>query len=113
MDNVHRLKRDMDRISAAERAAILSALRQSTRIRRAATRGRMMDCLREIARASARTAGRRASDRRTDRDRRVLVGARVPREMAERCRAAARERGISLYRFVIMALERALAAPPG
>lgn len=48
------------------------------------------------------------SDARTDGRRRVLVGARVPRALAERCRQAANREGISLYRWVIRALEKRL-----
>lgn len=37
---------------------------------------------------------------------RLLVGARVHRQTAERYRMCAREHGLSLYRFVCNALER-------
>ena len=56
--------------------------------------------------ARRRAAQRAASDRQTDKDRRLLVGARVPREKAERYRKKAKASGRSLYRFVLDALER-------
>lgn len=48
----------------------------------------------------------------SDRERRVLVGARVPREEALAIELAARERGVSVYRFVREALLAAAGAAP-
>ena len=56
--------------------------------------------------ARRRAAQRAASDRETDHLRRLLVGARIPRPLAEKYRAAAKTSGRSLYRFVLDALER-------
>lgn len=56
--------------------------------------------------ARRRTRQRRASDAGTDVSRRVLVGARIPRETAQRYRACAAGNGMSLYRFACSALER-------
>lgn len=56
--------------------------------------------------AAGRCMAKRESDRHTDYKRRVLVGARVPRAFAERCRTAAETEGISLYAWVVRALER-------
>lgn len=54
-----------------------------------------------------RRAGQRYdSDSRTDRARRILVGARVPRRTAEKYRKCAAAHGLSLYRFAVEALER-------
>ncbi|HIY16162.1 MAG TPA: hypothetical protein H9839_02400 [Candidatus Intestinimonas stercorigallinarum] len=61
----------------------------------------------DMAIARARTGRKRDSDAQTDRKRRQLVGARLPRHQAERCRACARLEGESVYRFVCSALERA------
>ena len=47
-----------------------------------------------------RRAGQRY-DSRTDRARRILVGARVPRELAGQVRCCAKARGVSVYRFVV------------
>lgn len=44
------------------------------------------------------------SDARTDHERRVLVGARVPRSLAQRCRQAAERDGVSMYRWVTRAI---------
>lgn len=57
--------------------------------------------------ARARTEAKHRSDAQTDRRRRRLVGARLPKHQADRCRACARLEGESVYRFVCSALERA------
>ena len=67
----------------------------------------IVDQLVDMAIARARTGRKRDSDAQTDRKRRQLVGARLPRHQAERCRACARLEGESVYRFVCSALERA------
>ena len=67
----------------------------------------IVDQLVDMAIARARTDRKRDSDAQTDRKRRQLVGARLPRHKAERCRACARLEGESVYRFVCSALERA------
>lgn len=48
---------------------------------------------------------RRNSDRATDTARRLTIGARLPRETAEKYRAAAKEAGLSLYSWVWQACE--------
>lgn len=67
----------------------------------------IVDQLVDMAIARARTDRKRDSDAQTDRKRRQLVGARLPRHQAERCRACARLEGESVYRFVCSALEQA------
>lgn len=67
----------------------------------------IVDQLVDMAIARARTDRKRENDAQTDRKRRQLVGARLPRHQAERCRACARLEGESVYRFVCSALERA------
>lgn len=59
-----------------------------------------------VIRASARGHGKRPQDRANDAARRVLVGARIPRETAEMYRADADRLGISLYRWVCDALQQ-------
>lgn len=49
---------------------------------------------------------RRLRHQQRDVERRVLIGARLRREEADRYRAAARRSGRTLYRFVVDALER-------
>ena len=61
-----------------------------------------------VLRTFAREQRKKESDKRTDAQRRILVGARVPRELAERCRAKAKAQGKSLYRFTVDALEQHL-----
>lgn len=56
-------------------------------------------------RSKARKA---ASDARTDNVRRTLVGARVPRDFAAQCKAAAERCGLSMYAWVKRALVVAL-----
>lgn len=64
----------------------------------------------EVLWARHRTEQRRRSDRATDAQRRRLVGARVPRELAERCKWVAESQGISLNAWVTKALKNALQA---
>ena len=61
-----------------------------------------------VLRTFARQQRKKESDERTDAQRKILVGARVPREFAERCRAKAKAQGKSLYRCTVEALERNL-----
>ena len=56
--------------------------------------------------ARRRGGQRRDSDRETDMNRRILMGARLPRATGEQLRQCARDHGMSLYRFVCQALER-------
>jgi hypothetical protein len=46
-----------------------------------------------------------ASNRRTERARRHLIGAHVPLALYQRCTQAAEDEGVSLYRWVTSALE--------
>ena len=59
-----------------------------------------------LAAARQRASSRSESDAKTDHARRILVGARLPRQTAERYRECAAAHGLSLYRFVANALER-------
>lgn len=64
----------------------------------------------------ARLHRRRDQDHERDRRTRVLIGARLPRDVAARVESAAMLRGVSVYRWVsdaiIAALERE-SMPPG
>lgn len=91
-------------MGADERAAMKAAL-EGARSLKPQEVERMFELIVAIAAARGRGAQRRTSDRRTDARRRTLVGARLPREQAERCRAAADKLGVSLYRFALEALE--------
>lgn len=95
----------MQQLPAADRHAIERALK---RIRtKAVTRGAALDMVADIVQAAARTRAKRAQDAASDHARRCLVGARLPRETANRYRAAAAEKGVSLYRWVSDALQSA------
>lgn len=93
------------RLPAPERRTVTAALYSLRRRRISQTAA--LEAASDIILAHARTENRRESDRRTDTRRRVLVGARVPREAAEKYRAAAERAGVSLYRWVADALEAA------
>lgn len=93
------------RLPAPERRTVTRAL-YSLR-RRHISQAAALEAASDIILARARTEARRESDKRTDARRRVLVGARVPRETAEQYRAAAERAGVSLYKWVADALEAA------
>ena len=95
--DLERFRADLALFSADERAVLLAAL-EGGQVRPA--------LLVSLAEARRRTCQRRDSDAKTDVARRILVGARLPRRLAERYRACARVQGLSLYRFVCSALER-------
>lgn len=96
------------KLPADERRAVKAALARIVG-RRTIPEARAIECVTSVAAARARTEARRKSDRETDRGRRLTIGARVPREQAERYKAAAADEGISLYAWVVTALDDALA----
>ena len=93
-------KGDFCLFSADEKVVILGALAQGDA---------PVAFLERLAAARRRTQQRADSDAETDFGRRLLVGARVPRPLAEKYRACAAANGLSLYRFVCNALEREYA----
>lgn len=103
MDKYRRIADTIKALPADERAAAMRSIRYIQR-RKSITQAKAVDCVVDIIGARARAEARRKSDRKTDAKRRVLVGARVDRELAERCRAAAEAQGVSLYRWVTDAL---------
>lgn len=108
---IRRLLVAIDKLPANERRAAKRALLRlggdGLAGRGTVPRVRAVEAAGEIIRAAARGHGKRASDRETDRRRRVLVGARVPRERATRYQEAATVQGLSLYAWVVAALDRA------
>ena len=60
----------------------------------------------ELLQAERRARQRRRSDRITDPARRLTIGARIPRETAERYQAAAADVGMSAYEWTWRAVER-------
>lgn len=108
---LQRIAAALDKLPAEERRAARRALLRlggaGLAGRGTVPRVRAVEAAGDIIRAAARGHGKRASDRETDRRRRVLVGARVPRERATRYQEAAAVQGLSLYAWVMAALERA------
>ena len=102
-----RLMALVDDLPADERRAALDAL--DTIAAGRISKAQAYALITSIVEARARTEQRRKSDRRTDRRRRTIVGARVPRGYADLCRQAARDRGVSLNKWCLMAIAEALA----
>lgn len=98
------LLRARDRLLQPERGAADKAIRMIQEKKRV-SQLRALDALSLVIRASARGSRKRPQDRANDAAARTLVGARVPRETADRYREAAAAEGISLYRWVCTALE--------
>lgn len=107
MEKLERFKRGIAAMGADERAALQKALEAAVALHSALEREKLIDRITDIGAAKGRTLARQDSDRRTDFQRRSLVGARIPREDAQRCRRCAELEGKSLYRFVLEALEAA------
>ena len=110
---IDRFCQGMKVMSPQEQEALRNALK-SIRLLPPNCQEIMLDRITEIAQARGRAERKRKSNRITDFQRRTLVGARVPRALKEQCRALkeqcraqAQARGISLYRFVLDALEQA------
>lgn len=98
------LLRARDRLLQPERGAADRAIGM-IREKRRVSQLRALDALSLVIRASARGSRKRPQDRANDAAARTLVGARIPRETADRYREAAAAEGISLYRWVCTALE--------
>ena len=92
----------IEAMSADERAALKAAMEQA----REDGDWEMLELIVGIASALGRSLARQDSDKRTDAKRRVLVGAHVPRGLAERVKAAAAAKGVSQYRFLVDGIER-------
>lgn len=99
------LLRARDRLLQPERGAADKAIGM-IREKRRVSQLRALDALSLVIRASARGSRKRPQDRANDAAARTLVGARIPRETADRYREAAAAEGISLYRWVCTALEK-------
>lgn len=72
---------------------------------------RTLDLLYRVLRTRRRFDKKAETNAASDTQRRTLVGARVPRAFYERCRQEADAWGLSLYAWVVRALERALEHP--
>ena len=100
-----RAERSIPYLSADEEIAMVAALKCLGRLKGPVCE--MEERLADISLAIQRTRKRRESDAKTDGARRKLVGARLRIEDAERCARCAGFLGVSLYRFVVDALETA------
>lgn len=74
---------------------------------RAGEQGEACEALKRLCWARERARKREKQSAATDKRRRVLVGARLPREEAEWCKAAAHSKGMSLYAWCRKALLQA------
>lgn len=97
----------IDCLPVDERRAMLGAL-EAAKERGVVTWTEFESLMLSIGKARARTDGRRESDRSTDRRRRTLIGTRQSRAFKERCQAAADDLGMSLNKWVCMALVKEL-----
>ena len=95
-------------MTADEREAMRAALDAAMELRDPLERWRILDAIEGVGSAKGRSGQRRRSDAATDRKRRQLVGARIPSDMAERCRDCTDRTGVSLYRWVYDALVKAM-----
>lgn len=97
-------------LRAPERAALLQAIDVHPDVEVAEWQ-RTLDLLYRVLRTRRRFEKKAQANAASDGSRRTLVGARVPREFYERCKREADAWGMSLYAWVVQALERALERP--
>ena len=95
-----------EEVGAGERQALAEAIRLAGKLENKDRTG-MLLALEKVARAAAIAARRRYSNARYEARRRRLVGAQVPLELYERGKRCAGQRGISVYAFVMEAIEEA------
>lgn len=91
----------------AEQKALQTALDQAASITNQAQQQSVLQAITAVVAVRRREQMQKESNRRTERARRHLIGAHVPLELYERCVEAAEGEAISLYRFVVNALEAA------
>ena len=92
-------------LPAAERRAIQQALDTAANITNPAERQALLQAITGVVAARRREQMQAASNRRTERARRHLIGAHVPLALYQRCTQAAEDEGVSMYRWVMSALE--------
>ena len=95
-----RIEAGMRQMSADERAAVDRALIQIKRMSRGSVR--MLEILGDLLAARGRAARRAASDRVTDKRRRITISAHVSRELYQRILDNCA--GRSIYRFILDAV---------
>lgn len=97
-----KLIEDTKMLPARERQAVVREVKELTTMPQIGiSADGAFELIGRLVSSRARTVKQAASDRRG----RVLVGARVPRAVADRYRAAAADEGISLYAWVRRALD--------
>ena len=101
-----RLRRGVAAMRTDEREAYAKAMQAALCLSDTEERRRLVSAVSALGKARGRGEMRAESDAVTDRRRRKLVGPRLPRQEAERCRECAAAQGISLYRFAAQALRR-------
>ena len=108
-----------DEIGAMEQKAIAKAVMEAGKLQNE-DRTRMLRALEKVADAAALAARKRRNNARYEARRRRLVGAQVPVELADQVRKAAQMEGVSVYAFVVSAVQREchrlrylLEEPPG
>ncbi len=89
----------------AERRALSNALDTAANITNPAERQALLQAITGVVAARRREQMQAASNRRTERARRHLIGAHVPLPLYQRCTQAAEDEGVSMYRWVMSALE--------
>ena len=104
MNRINRTIAALDRRHAAEKQRITRALRRLPR-RGPVSVSRALDVAQDIILAGDRTLRKRESDTRTDRARRILIGAKIPRDTAEIYKTQARKEGVSMYRWAVNAFQ--------
>ncbi len=103
-----RAERGRVAMSADERRAYQAAVEAIEKLPSFVCERRIaLEALEGMAAAKGRAEDRRRSDRRTDGKRRKLVGAKLPIEVAEEIQLLADLQGVSVYRFVVDALDAA------
>ena len=118
MDKIKRIRRDYTRISVSFKGAARELALAIKQVPYPSIQAELLEKTADLVHAGAAEGRVRESNRKTEKSRRVTVGARVRRCDAERYRHAAAMSGRSVYRFVVDALERECARtgenePPG
>lgn len=102
MENIAKFTRNVQNMTKSEREAAVALFRE---IQVPGAKRSLQEAAVNLVDTFLRDKRKRHSNRRTDAERRVTVGARVRRTDAERYRNAAQASGRSVYRFAVDALD--------
>ena len=105
MEKSKKLRRDYVRISVEFKTAARELALAIKQVPYPQVQSELLEKTADLVHAGCAEGRVRESNRRTERNRRVTIGARVRRCDAERYREAAKKSGRSVYRFVVDALE--------